>query len=214
MKTLKYWYITQYGQNCIVIHGIVSGHERLPDGLHIHTSNIEKVAMQEGGMVPIKTINSEYHCSLHNAMFHAFHEKGRSLFPEFDMVRNQYERKLEVPRKGDVVLILLDVEAEYNFVGAAFQVEGRRKEFRRAPVHLGTFQDSVPMDWFDQVSGKHIRYAFFPYPGRIEFYDWTTMKTYIRNVGRKKIKVVISGKEYFMAPGRQISILPTWNEKE
>ena len=213
MKILKYWYIIEHGEY-MAAHGIVGGHERLSDGMKIHTSQIENVSMQGDGTVLIKTKNSEYHCSLPDALFHEFDVSGRKLLPEFDILRDTYERKLEVPGQGDGALFVFDSEAEYSFVGAAFRVGEQRKEFRRAPVHLGMFQDSVPMDWFDKVSGKHIRYAYFPYPGRIEFYDWTMMKTYIRNVGRKKIKVVISGKEYFMEPGRQISILPIWAEDE
>lgn len=48
MKTLKYWYITAVRKGewkgCIA-HGIVHGHQRLADGIKIHTSAISTVTI-------------------------------------------------------------------------------------------------------------------------------------------------------------------------
>ena len=66
MKTLKYWYITGFRKGewkgCMA-HGIVHGHQRLADGILIHTSAISAV-MVERDMAMIRTKNSEYHCRL------------------------------------------------------------------------------------------------------------------------------------------------------
>jgi len=207
MKALKYWYITAYGKYAVA-HGIVSGHERLPDGQKIHTSYIRRLELREDGAVVIRTKNSEYHCKLGTACFHRFDEVGKRFLPDFKKLQEKYERKLEIPDDGDGVLIVLDSEAEYNFVGALFQVGDRKKEFHDPDVHIGMFQDSVLLEWYDRASDTYVGYCYFPTPSQAEFYRWVAMKTYIQNVGIKEIEVSIDGNDYQIAPGGQLFLIP------
>ena len=119
MKTLKYWYITAVRKGewkgCIA-HGIVHGHQRLADGIKIHTSAISTVTIVNDTAI-IKTKNSEYYCRLNEAFFHLFDEPGKRYFPNFEELRETYERRLEVPGQRDGVLIVLDSEAEYYYIG-------------------------------------------------------------------------------------------------
>ena len=59
MKTLKYWYITGFRKGewkgCMA-HGIVHGHQRLADGILIHTSAISAVTVEQD-MAIIRTKN-------------------------------------------------------------------------------------------------------------------------------------------------------------
>ena len=154
MKTLKYWYITAVRKGewrgCIA-HGIVHGHQRLADGIKIHTSAVSTVTV-ERDMAMIRTKNSEYHCRLDEASFELFDERGRGLLPDFEKLREKYERRLEVPGQGDGALIVLDGEAEYYFVGAAYRCGGEVIEVRSPSVHLGMIQDSVLMGCFFEKS--------------------------------------------------------------
>jgi len=207
MKTLKYWYITAYGKYAVA-HGIVSGHERLPDGQKIHTSRIERVELREDGVVVIWTKNSEYHCHINDAFFHRFDETGKSLLSNFELLKERHERKLEIPDDGDGVLVVLDAEAEYNFAGALLRIKDRMREFRDPDVHIGMFQDSVLLEWYDRISDTYVGYCYFPNRGQVEFYRWVVMKTWIQNVGIKEIEVSIDGSDYQIAPGGQLFLIP------
>ena len=209
MKTLKYWYITAIRKGewkgCIA-HWIVHGHQRLADGIKIHTSAISAVTV-ERDMAMIHTKNSEYCCRLNEAFFHLFDEPGKRYFPNFEELRETYERRLEVPGQGDGALIVLDGEAEYYFVGAAYRCGGEVMEVRVPSVHLGMVQDSVLFGCFMERSQQAIDYRYFPFPGRIEFYSWMNeLDTYITNAGTKKMKVEVKGQENLIEPGCTLMI--------
>ena len=197
MKTLKYWYITGFRKGewkgCMA-HGIVHGHQRLADGILIHTSAISAVTVEQD-MAIIRTKNSEYHCRLDEASFDLFDEPGKRYFLDFENLREKYERRLEVPGQGDGALIVLDSEAEYYFVGAAYRYGGEVIEVRVPTVHLGMVQDSVLFGCFMERSQQAIDYRYFPFPGRIVFYSWMNeLDTYITNAGTKKMKVEVKGR--------------------
>ena len=209
MKTLKYWYITGFRKGewkgCMA-HGIVHGHQRLADGILIHTSAISAVTV-ERDMAIIRTKNSEYHCRLDEASFELFDEQGRDFLPGFENLREKYERRLEVPGQGDGALIVLDREAEYYFVGAAYRCDGEVIEVRVPSIHLGMVQDSVLMDCFIERTEQAIDYRYFPFPGRVEFYSWMNdFDAYIVNAGAQPIKVMIKAQEYAIEPGNTIRI--------
>ena len=209
MKTLKYWYITGFRKGewkgCMA-HGIVHGHQRLADGILIHTSAISAVTV-ERDMAVIKTKNSEYHCRLDKASFELFDEPGKRYFLDFENLREKYERRLEVPGQGDGALIVLDSEAEYYFVGAAYRCGGEVIEVWVPSVHLGMVQDSVLMGCFIEKTGQAIDYRYFPFSGKVEFYSWMNeLDTYIINAGTEKIKVEVKGQENLIEPGSTLLI--------
>lgn len=118
MKRLKYWYLKQYEseeESCVLAHGIVFGHDRLADGSSMHTSYVNEVRL-EGDTAIIITKNSEYVCRLEDADFTYFDDEAKQLIPDFDSVRERYERKLKIPGDGEGVLLVLDSCAEYGFV--------------------------------------------------------------------------------------------------
>ena len=204
MKTLKYWYITGFRKGAwkgCMAHGIVHGHQRLADGILIHTSAISAV-MVERDMAMIRTKNSEYHCRLDEASFELFDEPGKRYFLDFENLREKYERRLEVPGQGDGALIVLDGEAEYYFVGAAYRCCGEVIEVRVPTVHLGMVQDSVLMGCFIERTEQAIDYRYFPFPGKVEFYSWMNeLDTYITNAGTEKMKVEVKGQENLIESG-------------
>ena len=212
MKTLKYWYITAVRKGewkgCIA-HGIVHGHQRLADGILIHTSAISAVTVEQD-MAIIRTKNSEYHCRLDEASFDLFDEPGKRYFLDFENLREKYERRLEVPGRGDGALIVLDDEAGYYFVGAAYRCCGEVIEVRVPTVHLGMVQDSVLMGCFIERTEQAIDYRYFPFPGKVEFYSWMNeLDTYIINAGTKKMKVEVKGRENMIEPGCTLMIPST-----
>ena len=209
MKTLKYWYITAVRKGewkgCIA-HGIVHGHQRLADGIKIHTSAISTVTIVNDTAI-IKTKNSEYYCRLNEAFFHLFDEPGKRYFPNFEELRETYERRLEVPGQRDGVLIVLDSEAEYYYVGAAYRCSGEIIEIRIPTVHIGTFCDSVLIGCVTDKTRQAIDYRYFPFSDRVEFYSWTNeLDTYITNAGTKKMKVEVKGQENLIEPGCTLMI--------
>ena len=209
MKTLKYWYITAVKkgewEGCIA-HGIVHGHQRLADGIPIHTSAISAVTVAKD-MAVIKTKNSEYHCRLDEASFDLFDEQGQGVLPGFEKLREKYERRLEVPGQEDGALIVLDSEAEYYFVGAAYRCDGEVIEVRVPTVHLGMVQDSVLFGCFMERSQQAIDYRYFPFSDRVEFYSWMNdFDAYIVNAGVQPIKVMVKAQEYVIEPGNTILI--------
>ena len=212
MKTLKYWYITAVRKGewkgCIA-HGIVHGHQRLGDGIKIHTSAISAVTV-ERDMVMIRTKNSEYHCRLDEASFELFDEPGKRYFLDFENLREKYERRMEVPGQGDGALIALDGEAEYYYVGAAYRCSGEIIEIRIPTVHIGTFCDSVLIGCLTDKTRQAIDYRYFPFSDRVEFYSWTNeLDTYITNAGTKKMKVEVKGQENLIEPGCTLMIPST-----
>ena len=212
MKTLKYWYITEVRKGewkgCMA-HGIVHGHQRLADGIPIHTSAISAVTVAKD-MAVIKTKNSEYHCRLDEASFDLFDEQGRGVLPGFENLREKYERRLEVPGQRDGVLIVLDSEAEYYYIGATFRCGGENIEIRIPTVHIGTFCDSVLIGCLTGKTRQAIDYRYFPFSDRVEFYSWMqTFDTYILNAGTQPIKVAVKAQENVIAPGCTLLIRNT-----
>lgn len=209
MKTLKYWYITAVKkgewEGCIA-HGIVHGHQRLADGILIHTSAISAVTVAKD-MAVIKTKNSEYHCRLDEASFDLFDEQGQGVLPGFEKLREKYERRLEVPGQGDGALIALDGEAEYYYVGAAYRCSGEIIEIRIPTVHIGTFCDSVLIGCLTDKTRQAIDYRYFPFSDRVEFYSWMNdFDAYIVNAGVQPIKVMVKAQAYVIEPGNTIRI--------
>lgn len=209
MKTLKYWYITEIRKGAwkgCMAHGIVHGHQRLADGIKIHTSAISAVTV-ERDMVMIRTKNSEYHCRLDEASFELFDEPGKRYFLDFENLREKYERRMEVPGQGDGALIALDGEAEYYYVGAAYRCSGEIIEIRIPTVHIGTFCDSVLIGCLTDKTRQAIDYRYFPFSDRVEFYSWMNdFDAYIVNAGVQPIKVMVKAQEYVIEPGNTIRI--------
>ena len=161
-----------------------------------------------------RTKNSEYHCRLDEASFELFDEQGQVLLPGFENLREKYERRLEVPGQEDGALIVLDSEAEYYFVGAAYRCGGEVIEVRVPSVHLGMVQDSVLMGCFIERTGQAIDYRYFPFSGKVKFYAWANeLDTYITNAGTEKIKVEVKGQENLMEPGCTLLIHGTKDSK-
>ena len=117
------------------------------------------------------------------------------------------ERRLEVPGQRDGVLIVLDSEAEYYYIGATFRCGGENIEIRIPTVHIGTFCDSVLIGCLTGKTRQAIDYRYFPFSDRVEFYSWTNeLDTYITNAGTKKMKVEVKGQENLIEPGCTLMI--------
>lgn len=206
MKRLKYWYLKQYEseeESCVLAHGIVFEHEKLADGSSMHTSYVKEVRL-EGDAVIIITKNSEYVCRLEDADFTCFDDEAKRLIPDFDAVREQYERKLEIQGDGEGVLLVLDNCAEYGFVAAALRLDGKVYEKRQASVNLSLVQDSVLVGWM--IHGRVADYRYFP-KDTFEFYTWTdALDVWIENAGDVPIEVRVRGKEWEIPPQKMLSV--------
>lgn len=206
MKRLKYWYLKQYEseeESCVLAHGIVFGHDRLTDGSSMHTSYVKEVRL-EGDTAIIITKNSEYVCRLKDADFTRFDDETKCLIPDFDAVREQYERKLEIPGDGEGVLLVLDKCAEYGFVAAALRLDGKVYEKRQPSVHLSFVQDSVLVSWM--IHGRVADYRYFP-KDTFEFYTWTdVLDVWIENAGDAPIQVRVRGKEWEIPPQKRLFV--------
>lgn len=216
---LHHWYIQYISSFDAIGHGIVSGHNRLPDGSDIHTSNVQSLYVNWADEELImETKNTVYHCPLASCNFNR-QDYTPDIVPDYDRIREKY---MIIPTiEPGKVLLALDSNAPYYFHSLycvpADSPDGIPVEYEADP-HIGTFMDSFLVYTRD----FKIDLRYFPYTlALIKFYSENTggMPLYLENIGNQSIEVETSIGKINLDPGErkevcEASLEPELSEEE
>ncbi len=200
------WYVGAHeidGQMYHIGHGIVTGHQKLPDAIDMHTSAVEGIHIdEEAGEVVLTTRNSVYHCPLAYCDFKS-QDEYPDVLPDYEKLKERYRDAIEYPSivPGKVLLVLANF-CDYYFHSLYYVPEdsedGKCLEFSGWP-HVGTFQDS----YLISAKGAEIDLRYFPHYQNIEFYSEHTggCPWYIENIGDVAIYARTSAGTIKLEPG-------------
>lgn len=176
MPTLFSWSVRAHGP-VFLAHGVVSGHHRLPEGEHVHTSYIRCMIQEEDDLLLETASGSIYQLALGELdPFAGGPELPLPLPEELGLSPDLWERcaqaREQASKKEEEALRALNAPGtlRLRIVGvtalSALWI-GQDGAVHSIPihVHLGMFQDSVLVTGFFEVD-----FRYFPYPGRIEPY--------------------------------------------
>ena len=181
--TLRNWYVKQAEDGSLLAKGNVTGHNRLPDSLHIHTSPVQDITVDfEKEEALIKTENTLYHCPLAYCRF-GRQDDHPDLVPDYEKIKEKFGEARQNPViEEDKVLLVLSNFDEYYFHRLYCKKTGAEDEVNyTAFPHIGTVQDS----YLIEAVQDDISLRYFPHMGNIEFYVMATgeMPLYIENIG-------------------------------
>lgn len=185
-KMLHYWYLDECmdcGEKFIIAHGVVTGHNNLPDSYEIHTSKVKNVVVNHGTEeAEIYTMNSIYYCPLEYCDFMK-QDKAPHIIPNYKQIKEQYQNKRKDPSiEEDKVLLVISNFSEYYFDSLYYLPQGEKEiaEYNAYP-HIGTFQDS----YLIRTKNGQVDIRYFPHWQNIEFYAMHTggKPVYIENIG-------------------------------
>lgn len=217
-KTRIYrWYISQR-KDYFILHGVVTGHNKLVDSCTIRTSPIQSARISEDGLeVIINTVNTEYRCEIKNCN----REKLQAYIDKADIKPDWINMVMEavngykpcesdgVQLEDNSILMILGNNAPYYFHSAYMTLGGKLEFINDPSVHLGMIQDSVLC--MMNIDKTYIDLRYFPYrQSTLEFYgnDTAELDFYIENQGDTSLKVGYSGKYYTIAVGERKHIVP------
>ena len=206
------WYIDEHvsekGKYCVA-HGIVTGHDRLPDSCYCHTSKIRTIYVnfEENELVVI-TRNTIYHCPLEYCRWKEQDEYAH-VIPDYAKIKEQYKDKIPYPsiETGNVLLVLSNF-CEYYFHSVYYvpkdATDQKPRSFRGYP-HIGTFQDS----YLISVEHEPIDLRYFPHYQNVEFYAERTnnMPLFIENIGDVVLYAKTSAGIIKLAPGERKEVI-------
>ena len=231
MPGLYDWYLDFY-KDAVLAHGIVYGHpgSRLPDGTFIHTSAVQEMAAEEGGLVLRTRSGSRYFlrpeeidpicgedAASHPAMIRDIGKETASVLALFgisggfvedcvqarrgaDARRREEEELLTEP--GELLLTTIGTGAIRSLFRTADGTPVSVKPF----VHVGMLQDSVLItDW----EGRAVDFRYFPMERGMEPYHISDgLKTIkVRNLGERAVYFGKTGREVVCPPG-EITAIP------
>lgn len=180
---LREWYLTKWQNSDVsVAWGFVSGHHRLPDGHHIHTSKIERLELKEDEKrLMMYTHSGSVYCldwqDIHlehvestQVILEKFHVSTDFLPVCVELVKKAEERTLA---QADSILKNGELLLTFGYEQAFFKnSEGTVRKIDIS-VHVGMFQDSVLVtDW----ENNEVDFRYFPsglFGARIEPYHWS-----------------------------------------
>lgn len=197
---LHYWYVDDRN----IAHGVVTGHNRLPDALKIHTSQIIETAIdQETNEAVIITNNTVYRCPLNYCRFEK-QDMFSNALPDYERLKEQYKGTVIYPEteQGNVLLVLADF-AEYYFHSLCVKDKnGKRVKYRGCP-HIGMSQDSYLIE--AECNEFYVDLRYFPHYRNIELYCFETdgMPLYVENVGESTLYIKFRGMQFSVASGER-----------
>lgn len=192
------WYLTETEYGCIA-SGTVTGHRRLTDGRHIHTSPIRRIDVDEhAGTAVIHTMNTDYHCALCDMCFEK--TQPSELLPGLERYRQEYGNAASpYETAGGSLLLVLGNNREYYFGGAVLNLKGKIERWTEPDVHVGSFQDSV------LIENERVDLRYFPYKqSYIECYTFPTeLPVFAENCGNADFFIRAIGQTFRLAPGER-----------
>ena len=185
MIKLTDWFLSrlEYDGECFyIVHGNVSGHPKLQDGIFINTSKIEKVTedLDNNRLIMLTHSNNTYELTLATINFNNI-EYTKQFLEVFDISASVLEPCKRLHDESEIKLLSeVDSILENNelflktfgvYTQRAFYKDdtGKVREILVRP-HIGMFQDSYLItDWED---GK-VDFRYFDKPNGIEPYHWS-----------------------------------------
>lgn len=187
---LHHWYLYKIERDddieLYIAFGNVTGHNKLPDTIFTHTSNIKTIHFdQEAEKVIIQTLNTEYHCLLSECNFSK--KDTYELIPclkEYSKknLKNKYEQE------DNSILIVLSDHETYYFETAIIKKDGK-DYLGMIDSNIGRYQDSCIIRFreYTNVHGRNndIDIRYFPHHQHLETYSWCTqgLPVYLENAG-------------------------------
>lgn len=186
---LRYWYIDkrqdkESGEEYLLAHGRVTGHNRLMDSVHIHTSMVKEIIInKDTEEAEIHTMNTVYYCPLSYCEFQK-QDECKELIPDYENIKKKYENAIEYPviEAGKVLLVISNFD-EYYFNSLYYIPEGEKDRIKYSScAHIGMFQDSFLIR---DEGWNEIDIRYFPHFQNIEFYGEHTKEhpLFIENIG-------------------------------
>ena len=180
---LREWYLSKWENSDISIAwGIVSGHHRLMDGHHIHTSKIERLELKEDEKrLMMYTHSGSIYCLDWQDIHLGQVESTQVILKEFRISTDFLSACVELVKKAeektlaqaDSILKNGELLLTFGYEQAFFKnSEGIVRKIDIS-VHVGMFQDSVLVtDW----ENHEVDFRYFPsglFGIRIEPYHWS-----------------------------------------
>lgn len=219
MLTLWNWYLTAEEPGGMVAHGVVSGHLRLPTGLSIHTSLLEKAEIKKETLVLTTASGHRYFLRPEGISDSRWEETAACL--ELLGIKTGYgERCLQIREEAEEAELEKLAEGELlleavgrNTLRAWFKA-GRDKLVKLEPyIHVGMFQDSVLItDW----EGGTVDFRYFPKEDWIEPYHISDglERIKLRNVGGTDVIFGRSGREVRCRAGETTAVPAADHDRE
>ena len=141
----------------------------------------------------MKTEKAEYVCSLKYACLDLFDSKSRRLFEDFPEIERMYGNwsAIRKDREVDMVLFVMDPDAEYCFVEATMRYKGHTCRVTSPCVLKWPHGWTVIVTFRFPELGKRIDYRYNVYKvGTIEWVLWCDdIEGYVRVRGWKSIEM-------------------------
>lgn len=216
MPGLYDWYLMSH-QDMSMAKGIVYGHpkSKLPDGMFIHTSPIQEMVAEEGGLVLLTFTGSRYFLRPEEIDLNHGEDTASTLalfgigagFAE-DCLRARREADARLPEEegrlaepGELLLTTMGT----GVIRALFRAADGTPVSVKPFIHAGMFQDSVLItDW----EGGTVDFRYFPRGERMEPYHVSdglrTVK--VRNLGARAVYFGKAAREVVCPPGKVTAI--------
>lgn len=210
MPTLYCWSLYLTSDGAILADGTASGHPKLPDGLSVNTSPVEKAWVEDGVLMLLTRSGNRYSlppeaisprqqgktavCLERLGLSAGLVEQWENARQEADKAR--LERIESGSKAGELYLEVAGCATLAAFFRSA---QGTLVEIRPY-IHVGMFQDSIMLtDW----SGGTVDFRYFPKGDKIEPYHFSDGLTAIRlhNRGVNPVTFGVQGKETLCPPG-------------
>lgn len=183
---LHNWYIedhlSQRNGRYALAHGIVTGHNRLPDSILCHTSKIRETYVNGEGELVVLTMNTEYHCPLNSCDWRK-QDQYPDMIPDYIKIKEEYKDRTLRSRiePGKVLLVLSNFEHYYFHSLYYIPEEADQPCEYSGDAHVGMFQDS----YLIEADNGWIDLRYFPHYQNIEFYSEHTqgLPLFLENIG-------------------------------
>lgn len=194
--------------------GNVVGHYRFEDSEWLHTSDIEKIDVdEESSEVIICTRNTRFFCKISSWDFEE-QDLYVDVFPNYEYYKNKYkiEKKEVVIEPGKVLLSISNYDSYYFHDFYYMREDATEPVQYISKPHVGSFQDSYLIQ---SIDGK-LDLRYFPHSGNIEMYAEQTngMPFFIENVGTEKLFAQTSVGIIKLEPGERKEVIAENAEKE
>jgi hypothetical protein len=206
MVKLLDWYLAIYNEKWVLAWGHALSHPRLPDGMHVHTSWIEKIKVnKEDEVIDVLTHSQNHYqlkfkdiCTEDDEFLFKTKESLKMLGvdPSFidDIKSSVVDGKTQ--ELNEIASTLENGDLYLRFIGnvtarAVFKEDDKVYDIQ-GYTHTGMFQDSVLLHDL-----KHVDYRYFPM-------GYNCIKTYHRSDGIERFIVKNIGASWINFDGKRI----------
>lgn len=213
MPRLYNWFLSNMKDTAIA-HGIVTGHNRLPDAMNIHTSKIKDFIIKDNSSGIIVTMNteyeverSEYNKERNNSYLNELKDREnlqdwQKNLIEFLNIPEEPIQDVNYNLEENSILLSIGNNREYYFDKMIVNDASGIHELNRVYPHIGMFQDSVLCTMEVNKVYYDLRYFTFK-DSNIEIYCCETngLDLHIHNCGDNRMLVKIRELVYLIEPG-------------